>query len=94
MQTYMPSITLVPDTQGKLQSARISAPQSNWSALPPAAFLHAKYQGLEMDTPWVKPETCPKCSGCPAHAHVQRPAPVPGGSETTCETAAPGTDVG
>ena len=73
MQTYTSSITLGPDTQGQLQSARISAPQSNLSALPPATFLHAKYQGLEMDTPWVKPETGPKRSGCPAHPHVQRP---------------------
>lgn len=88
------SITLGPDTQGQLQSTRISAPQSNRSALPPATFLHPKYRGLEMDTLWVKPETGPKRSGCPAHTHVQRPAPAPCGSETTCEMAAPGTDAG
>lgn len=77
MQTYRSSITLGPSTQGQLQSTRISAPQSTRSAWLPAAFLHAKYRGLEMDTPCVKPEPGPKHPSCPAQPHEQRAAPAP-----------------
>lgn len=49
MQTYMSILTLGSDSQGQLQSTRISTPESNRSALPPAAFLHVKYWGLERD---------------------------------------------
>lgn len=55
MQTYTSNIKLGLETQ----NTRVSAPRSNGLALPPAAFLHTKYQVLEMYIPWAKPHTGP-----------------------------------
>lgn len=55
MQTYTSNVMLGPETQ----DTRISAPQSNGLALPPAACLHTKYQALEMSIQWAKPHTAP-----------------------------------
>lgn len=90
MQTYTSNIKLGPETQ----NTRVSAPQSNGLALPPAAFLHTKYQVLEMYIPWARAHTGPKHSGCSAHTHKQRPVQAPCGAESMWELAAPGADVG
>lgn len=90
MQTYTSNIKLGPETQ----NTRVSAPQSNGLALPPAAFLHTKYQVLEMYIPWARAHTGPKHSGCSAHTHKQRPVQAPCGAESMWELAAPGADEG
>lgn len=89
-QTCTSNIMLGPETQ----NTRISASRSNGLALPAAAFLHIKYQALEMYIPWAKPHTGPEHSGGSAHTHKQRAAQAPCGSESVWELAAPGTDVG
>lgn len=90
MQTYTSNIKLGPETQ----NTRISVPRNNGLALPPAAFLHTRYQALEMYIPWAKPHTGPKHTGCSAHTHEQRAVQAPCGSESRWDLAAPGADVG